>query len=273
MSSNAVVVVLCVMSLGATCYVAASMPKGNDERIAALEAKLDAAEKRAAAVETVRTEVRELTQKIERRMADVDRHAAEAQPAPGFIAEHGGVIALPGAAASAGKPLDELVADRVEKKVSEKLDSMAARDRERGEDGKWKAPLDELTKELNLTEAQSSEAKRIFDSARDASFTLLKTQRLDGGCLLDDLVGALKSGMDQEEAGKQFFKRIFTEKVPGTDTTYVSEYIDMEQGTRDALSQKLDAAQMKRLKALHVDILEVKTGYDPVGDYIRAKLQ
>jgi hypothetical protein len=30
---------------------------------------------------------------------------------------------------------------------------------------------------------------------------------------------------------------------------------------------------MKRLKSLHVDLLEVKTGYDPVGDYVRAKLQ
>ena len=30
---------------------------------------------------------------------------------------------------------------------------------------------------------------------------------------------------------------------------------------------------MKRLKSLHVNLLEVQTGYDPVGDYIRAKLQ
>jgi hypothetical protein len=153
------------------------------------------------------------------------------------------------------------------------LEAPAARHRERGDDGKWKAPLDELSKELKLTEVQAAEAKRVFDAARDASFNLLKTQRLDGGCILDDYVAALKSGADPEESGRQLFKRIFTEKVPGTDTTYVSEYIDMEQGTRDALAQKLDAAQMKRLKSLHVDLLEVKTGYDPVGDYVRAKLQ
>jgi len=277
MSSNAVVIALCALSLGATCYVAASMPKGNDERIAALEAKLDAAEKRAAAVETVRAEVHELTQKVERRIADSGRHADAAQDggraAGAMPADAAASRATEGDASPAGKPLDELVADRVEKKVSEKLDTMAARDRERGGDGKWKAPIDDLTKELKLTETQKADATRVFNAARDASFTLLKTQRLDGGCMLDDLVAALKSGVDQEEAGRQFFKRIFTEKVPGTDTTYVAEYIDMEQGTSDALAQKLDAAQMKRLKSLHVNLLEVQTGYDPVGDYIRAKLQ
>jgi hypothetical protein len=278
MNSNAVVIALCSLSLGATCYLVASMPKGNDERIAALEAKLDAAEKRAAAVESVRVEVHELTQKVERRMAAVDQRVAEAGPATGFVAERGGVTALPGAApagdgSSAGKPLEELVADRVERKVSEKLDAMASRDRERGEDGKWKAPLDDLSQELKLTDAQKADAKRIFEHSRDEAFTLLKTQRLDGGSILDDYAAALKSGADATETTKQLFNRIISEHVPGSDQTYLSEFIAMHQSVQEALAAKLDAGQMKRLNALRVDLLDVKTGYDPVGDYVRAKLQ
>jgi hypothetical protein len=269
-----VVIALCALSLGATCYVAASMPKGADERVADLEKKLDAAEKRAEAVESLRGEIRELKEKLDRRALDGARRVAEAETSPGRVSMPSGAYPPSGADRTPEtRPLDELVAERVEKKVAEKLDSMASRDRQRGDDGKWKAPLDELSKELKLTETQSADAKRIFDGCRDASFTLLKTQRLDGGCLLDDFVAALKGGVDPEEAGKQLFKRIFTEKVPGTDTTYVAEYIDMEQGAREALAQKLDAAQMKRLRNLHVDLLEVQTGYDPIGDYVRAKVQ
>jgi len=150
---------------------------------------------------------------------------------------------------------------------------MAARDRERGEDGKWKAPIDDLTKELKLTDAQKTDAARIFDHSRDEAFALLKTQRLDGGSILDDYASALKSGADAQETTKQLFTRILTERVPGSDQTYLAEFIAMHQSVEEQLGSKLDAAQMKRLRSLRVDLLDVKTGYDPVGDYVRAKVQ
>jgi hypothetical protein len=272
MNSNAVVIALCSLSLGATCYLVASLPKGADERVADLERKLDAAEKRAAAVESLRTEVREMKEKIDRRAAETPRRV-EAPSIPSDLAAAPGMAPARADASSSGKPLEDVVAERVEKKVAEKLDAMAARDRERGEDGKWKAPLDDLAQELKLTDAQKAEAKRIFEHSRDEAFTLLKTQRLDGGSILDDYAAALKSGADPTETTKQLFSRIFTERVPGSDRTYLAEFVTMHQNVEEQLGGKLDAGQMKRLRALHVDLLDVKTGYDPVGDYVRAKVQ
>jgi hypothetical protein len=267
MNSNALVVAMSALSLGATCWLVASMPKGDDARVAELETKLAAAEKRADAVESLRVELRTTTERLERRITDVDRVETRTGRGPSAPAPEAAQPAETAAAADA-KPLQEL-ADRLEKK----MESLAARDKERGEDGKWKAPLDELAAELKLSDAQKAETKRIFDHARDETFTLLKTQRLDGGSLLDDFAGALKSGADPAESTRQLFRRIFTEKVPGSDQTYLAEAIALTQDVEDELSGRLDAGQMKRLKALRVDLLDVKTGYDPVGDYVRAKVQ
>jgi len=273
MNTNLVVVAMCSLSLGATCWLITSMPKGVDERVAELEKKLDAAEKRADAVVALQAQVREMSERIERRVADVDQRVASTRTAPSPAGDHGAMAAARGADDASGKPLDELVADRVEKKISEKLDAIAGRDKERGEDGKWKAPLDDLATELKLSDAQKAQAKKAFDHVRDETFTLLKTQRLDGGSLLDDYASALKGGADPTESTKAFFTRIFTEKVPGTDRSYLSEFIAMHQDVEAELGRQLDAPQMKRLKSLRVDLLDVRTGYDPVGDYVRAKVQ
>ncbi len=271
MNTNAVVVVLCALSLGATCWVATSMPKPDDGRVAELEKKLEAAEKRADAAEALKTQMREMSERLDRRIGELEQRVAEPRSTPGVGAAGGGVAARP--VAPDGKPLEDVVADRVEKKVAERLEAMSNRDKERGEDGKWKAPLDDLAVELKLSDAQKAEAKKIFDHVRDEAFTLLKTQRLDGGSLLDDYAAALKSGADVAETTRQFFGKIMSDKVPGTAQTYLAEFITMHQDAEDQLAHQLDAGQMKRLKSLRVDLLDVKTGYDPVGDYVRAKVQ
>jgi len=273
MNTNVLVVALCALSFGATCYLVTAMPKGVDERVAELEKKLAAAEKRADAVESVQREMRETRASIERRLSAVGESAAVPGLTADVVSARGERRADAAAPSDAAKPLDELVADRVEKKISEKLDAMAGRDKERGEDGKWKAPIDDLATELKLTDAQKAQAKKVFDHARDETFTLLKTQRLDGGSLLDDFASALKSGADPAESMKAVFSRIFTEKIPGTDRSYLAEFIAMHQDVEEQLGRQFDAGQMKRLKTLRVDLLDVKTGYDPVGDYVRAKVQ
>jgi hypothetical protein len=272
MSMNIAVVALCALTLGVTCFVAASLPKGGDDRVAELEKKLAAAEARAEAAESMKSQVREMETRLGRRLDDLDRRVAVSRTAPGAAAApvDGRVEA---AAADAGKPFEEIVAERVEKKLAERMEAIAGRDKERGEDGKWKAPIDELAAELKLTDAQKTEAKRIFDAAHDESYLLLKAQRLDGGSLLDDLVASLKGGTELPEAVRQLFSRIVTEKVPGTDRTYLAEYVTLEKGVQDQLASRLDKDQMKRLATLRVSILEVKTGHDPVGDYVRARLQ
>lgn len=276
MNTNALVVGLTALSLGATCYLIASLPKGNDDRIAELERKLAAAEKRADAIEALRGDVRAMRDRVDRRVEEAGVRVAAAEtnaPSAGSSRAAHDASAATGGDEAAMRPLEELVAERVSKQVTEKMEAMAARDKQRGDDGKWKAPIDDLAKELSFDEKQKAEAKRIFDASRDETFALLKTMRLDGGSLLDDYAAALKSGADPAETTKGLFTRLFSEKVPGSDRTYIAEFIAMEQSVQDQLARQLGAAQVKRLKSLHVDLLDVNTGYDPVGDYVRAKLQ
>jgi hypothetical protein len=282
-SSSPVVIGLCAATLCATAYlIATKPPAGDEDRIAELTRRLEAAEKRADSLDSLRAELVRIRQNLERRGDRSPR--AELGIDPAGIA---GVSIAPSgtqAAAAAGgsqdgegapapRALEDVVAERVEKKVAEKMEEIAAREKDRGDDGKWKPPMDDLAKELKLTDAQKAEAAKIFDSSRDQAFVLLKTQRLDGGSLLDDFAAALKSGGDAEESTKQFFQRIFNEKVPGSDQTYLAEFIALHQDVHQRLSRQLGKDQIKRLDALRVDLLDVKTGYDPVGDYIRAKLQ
>jgi len=281
MSSNGVVIVLCVLSLGATTYLAASLPwhQPDEGRVAALEAKLAAAERRADAVESLRSEVRQLRDRLDRaprRGAEPDAEEASAAATrvastmAGAVAPRDAAIA---AVAADGMPMEDAVADRVEKKISERLEAMSARESQRGDDGKWKAPIDDLAKELALTDAQKAEAKRIFERSRDSIFALLQTTGPDGGSVLDDFVDALRSGADPTDTSKRFFQRLVSEHIPGTDRTYIADFITLGQGVEEELGKHLDATQMKRLRALHVDLLDVKTGYDPVGEYMAARVQ
>ena len=44
----------------------------------------------------------------------------------------------------------------------------------------------------------------------------------------------------------------------------------MSEQVRTNLSPHLSETQMQKLNALNLAVLEVETGYDPVGEYIRS---
>jgi hypothetical protein len=209
-------------------------------------------------------------------MERVERRVAEA-PAIGALTaaavEQGDGTSGDAMAAGPGTaPIEALVA-RIEEKIDSRMERIAARDGERNAMGEWKAPLEDLSKELSLDERQQREAAAIFDEARDETFVLLKTMRLDGGSLLDDFAAALKEGQDPAAATRAFFGRILSDKVPGTDRTYLADLITLRGDVRTALGKEFSAQQMTRLDRLRVDLLDVKTGHDPIGDYVRAQVQ
>ena len=46
----------------------------------------------------------------------------------------------------------------------------------------------------------------------------------------------------------------------------------VHEGVERDLATRLDATRMEKLRALRVDLLDVKTGHDPVGDAVRERL-
>ena len=72
---------------------------------------------------------------------------------------------------------------------------------------------------------------------------------------------------------KTLFKRIFEEKVPGTDRTYLTDILAMRVEVERQLGNELNATQQETLATLRVDLLGVRTGHDPIGEYVKALLQ
>ncbi len=277
MSTNGILVALVGLTLGVSSYVALSVgqrgavsPAGGSSQGGAETAAVTKAD-----LEDLRDEIRQLGLRIDRRMGSLDGRLSRVAQAGGGIAS--GVAGEAGSAATQDQ-VDSL-AEALEKRLDlegvgermKKLEEDSARERNKG--GEWKAPMGELAQELELTEAQQAEARKVFDGGRDEVYALVKTMRLDGGSLLDDFVEDLRDGGDPEESGKELFRRIFTEDVPGSDRTYLVEVLAIREQVEKDLSQHLNEKQMRKLKELNVDLTDVKTGYDPVGDYVQAKLQ
>ena len=158
------------------------------------------------------------------------------------------------------------VAESVQTQLDAKLERLESRQRNRSMGGEWKAPIDDLAAELELSDAQRESATEVFDDARDGVFDLLKAARPDGGSMLDDLVTKLREGDPQ--AFPRFVQRILSERVPGSDRTYLAEMTSLSEQVRSHLSKHLSEAQMEKLDTFKVAVLEVGTGYDPVGEYI-----
>lgn len=274
MSSNTVTIVISAVTLCLVAAVAAQMPRtSTTESADDVAARLAAIEKRLDSVDELRAEIRAIAERAEKRSAAAERRVVSPVPAvsPAGVPTAGDAPANAGSAKDDTGALADAVVEKIEKRMTEKAAKVAGR--EYSDDGRWKAPIDELAEELSLDDAAKAEAKRIFDGVKDRGYALLKVQRLDGGTLLDDFVSALKNGPDAETATREFFKRIVSERVPGTDETYLAGFLEIGVDADRELASKLDPATMRKLRALRVDYLDVKTGYDPTGDYVRARLQ
>jgi hypothetical protein len=275
MSNNVIAIGLATVSLALTAYVAvvvSGIRAGGDTGVVA---ELTEINERLDRLEKLRLDVAGMDKSVGRKIDRLERRIADT---PGSIGGSASAMAAGAEGAEVTSPeevaqREEALADRLEKRLGEKMEKLANRDRERNGQGEWKAPVDELAKELGLTDDQKREATAIFNEARDETFVLLKTTRLDGGSLLDDFASALKNGDDPEEATKSLFKRIFTENVPGSDRTFLTDLIALRTDVHDELGRHISADQLSKLDRLRVDLLDVKTGYDPVGDYVRAKVQ
>lgn len=162
--------------------------------------------------------------------------------------------------------LEKAVTKRIEANVSERLDKIASR--RRTPRGEWIAPMDELADELKLDQAQTDSARRIFDAARDQTFELFKTERADGGSLVDDLAQDIGEGVPPPEATKRFIRRIFSETIPGTETKYLDRLIELRGDVFGDLSETLNSSQLETLDTLKIDPLRVDTGYDPIRAYV-----
>jgi hypothetical protein len=265
MNSNAVVIALLGVTLAATLFVAANQEVSHDT---GLTERLDAMDQRLQRLESLVSDTREEARRATR--AASARRATTSPPDAQTVGAGGGAAGDPRIPPTV---LEEVVAESVQRTVERQMERMAAENRHRGGDGKWKPPLDEMAGVLDLTTSQQESLKGIFDAARDEAFVLLQTKRPDGGNLVDDFVADLKKSEDAGKAWGRLFVALTTKKVPGTNRTYLAALGESEQRIRGLVISQLDEAQARRFKSLNVDVFDVKTGHDPLGDYVRTALE
>ena len=93
---------------------------------------------------------------------------------------------------------------------------------------------------------------------------------MDGGNFVDDFVEILKNG-NNEEAGTQVYMKLFSEKVPGTDDTYIQRILAIQQDINKSLKTLFNDDQWKAYQHSGQDPLKIETGHDPWADYFRSK--
>ncbi len=212
--------------------------------------RLESRQKESAAA------ARDAVEKIREQVAQAERPAA---PPPPPVE----------AAAPAGMPATVTEADVlkiVDQKVEEKLKAQGGN---QAAGGDRKMPLHDLSKELNLDPPLQARVAEIANTAKKDIFDLLKTPRPDGTNLADEILDTFLSG-DQARV-QQAFLRIFSEKVPGTETTYLIGAGKVQERAYQGLEQTMGPEAFVRFKHMNVHPENIETGYDPWGERLRER--
>jgi hypothetical protein len=217
--------------------------------------RVEAKQKEAVARKTVE-ELQEQVKSAEKKAAAaaVAAEAAAKRPPP----------AAP-APAAAPANLEEDIEKIVEAKLEEKMQKKGKGGL--GEDRKM--PIFDLAKELSLDPAQQTKVTAIANTAKKEIFDILKTPRPDGTNVADELLTAFTSG--DQAAVQKVFARVITEKIPGTDTPYITAVGRVQEKANQGLSVAMGGDAYSKYQGMNLKPENIETGFDPWLDYLQQK--
>ena len=235
--------VLLVALLAAAVGGLAFVTIGLRARVAALEAERDDEPARVVPFPTGDAA------RLERRIAELEQRTGRTTP-------EGSESSPPGdgePTGDAAAELDRRVADAVERELGRRDDPLADKN----------PRLGAVAKALGFTDVQSREAEREIDLGKREAFEVLDLPRPDGESMFDVLIRTIAEKGDEKAAEAAWWPRLVIEKVPGRNETYLTALQRIEDATWKRLERVLDVDQLKRLKESDVEILEMKTAYEP----------
>ncbi len=197
-----------------------------------------------AAVDEVRGEIRRVEDEARARKPDLP--GAKPGALPTLVTE---------------EDIQKIVDDRVE----QKLQAAAKNGKPGGGGGDRKLPLHDLSRELGLDAPAQLKVAEIADAAKKDIFQVIKTPRADGSNFADEIIDVMLKG--DPAAAQQLFARIMTEKVPGSDTTYLVAVSNIQQKASLELERAMGPDAFTRFKHMNVKPENIETGYDPLGEY------
>jgi hypothetical protein len=224
------------------------------EQIAARLSKLEERQKDAVEKKAV--------EDLQEQLAKVDKKAAAASAA----AEAAAKRPLPAPAPAVPPTLEEDIQKIVDARLEEKLQAKGAA---KGAGDDRKMPLFDLAKELSLDDATQTRIAAIANTVKKEIFDILKTPRPDGTNMADELLAAFTSG-DTANVQK-LFARLLTEKIPGTDTPYVTAVTRVQDKANQGLKQAIGADAFGRYQGMNLKPENIETGFDPWVDYLQQK--
>lgn len=251
--------------------------QGLDERLARIEKAVSAVPDRKD-VESLSRDVKSIGRDVAQARTEVGEAKDQARAAAEKAAEAGKTLAddaaaAPGRAAAAAPPDENKIAEMVAKKLAEKEPATAKRS---FEEGKWKPPMEELSREIGLTPEEASALTPILDDGKKKVFELAKLPRLDGSSVMDDLADAFIEASHDPQHGKEraeaVFMKLFTEKIPGREEPYIAEIIRIQKGIKDEAKKVLRPEAYTKMVQSGLDPMDVKTGYDPFAEYVQARV-
>jgi hypothetical protein len=219
------------------------------ERLARLEAKPkrptppDAPP--AAAVEELRAELARVEAKVEK-----------------SATSKAGSVDLPAAALP-----EEEIRRVVDARLEEKKAAAGTSSGGGGEDRKM--PLHDMAKELQLDPETQRRVGEIANLTKKEIFDVLRTPRADGSDMAGEFVAVFLSG-DREKI-QPLFQRLFVEKVPGSERTYLLEVAGIQERARERLKGTMGEEVYTRFSHMSVHPENIETGWDPWADYIKEK--
>ncbi len=212
-----------------------------------LRARLDRAEARQREAPS-----RAVVDRMQDQIAAVERKA-EARPVPAPVRPEAPPTSV------TEEDIQKIVDERVEQKLQ-------ARSEERGRNGDdRKLPLHDIAKDLALDPAAQARIAQIANAAKKEIFEILRTPRPGQASLADEIIDSVLSG-DQARV-QQTFLKAFTEKLPGSDQTYLAFVARIQQEAYADLERAMPREAYLRYRHMNVKPENIETGYDPLGEY------
>jgi len=201
-------------------------------------------------------EVRDQVARVEKKVAEARPAAATAPVPPG---KEG---ALP----------TYLTEEDIQKVVDERVEKLQAKGEPRKnafEGNDRKMPLHDLARELELDPKAQARVAEIANDAKKEIFEILKSPKPDGTNVADELIEVLTKG--DQAAAQQLFKRLFTDMIPGTQTTYLAGVGAIQDRARGLLQSAMGPSAYGRFEHMSIHPENIQTGFDPLADYFKQR--
>ena len=219
-----------------------------ESRIEALEEELARVDERLTRQRTPEPSLMGLRPEGARDAAPSERVQAGGGAASLTANEAGGALA---AATEAKAELASLVEEAVEKKAAQ-MRTMQNK----------KPSLDAFASTLELSDEQRAAAADGVVRSQGEIRDILMQPTEDGTVFYDELVEILAGNMaapqKTAQRAQKFWARLFSEKVPGTDQTYVQRAEAVKQRLRDQFKRDWDDEQYARFEQWQMDPTEVQ---------------